>query len=62
MRVRVRVLTVRDEKKSKRGRGVMGSGLARNEYLGPACNKNLLNIILKSIGYKIINLHISSYT
>ena len=40
----------------------MGSGLARNEYLGPGCNKNLLNIILKSIGYKIINFHISLYT
>ena len=38
-------------------------GVARNEYLGgPGCNRNLLNIILKSIGYKIINFHISSYT
>ena len=37
-------------------------GVARNEYLGgPGCNRNLLNIILKSIGYKIINFHISSY-
>ena len=38
-------------------------GVARNEYLGgPSCNRNILNIILKSIGYKIINFHISSYT
>ena len=38
-------------------------GVARNEHLeGPCCNRNLLNIILKSIGYKIINFHISSYT
>ena len=38
-------------------------GVARNEHLGgPNCNRNILNIILKSIGYKIINFHISSYT
>ena len=38
-------------------------GVARNEHLGePGCNRNILNIILKSIGYKIINFHISSYT
>ena len=42
---------------------VKGRGVARNEYLGgPGCNRNILNIILKSIGYKIINFHISSYT
>ena len=29
---------------------------------GPGCNRNILNIILKSVGYKIINFHISSYT
>ena len=41
----------------------MGRGVARIEHLGgPSCNRNLLNIILKSIGYKIINFHISSYT
>ena len=29
-------------------------GVARNEHLrGPGCNRNLLNIILKSIGYKM---------
>ena len=38
-------------------------GVARNKYLeGPGCNRDILNIILKSIGYKIINFHISSYT
>ena len=37
-------------------------GVVRNEHGGPGCNRNLLNIILKSIGYKIINFHISSYT
>ena len=38
-------------------------GVARNNYLGgPGCNIDILNIILKSIGYKIINFHISSYT
>ena len=38
-------------------------GVAKNEHLGgPGCNRNILNIILKSIGYKIINFHISSYT
>ena len=38
-------------------------GVARNEHLGgPGCNRNILNIILKSIWYKIINFHISSYT
>ena len=38
-------------------------GIARIEHLGGlGCNRNLLNIILKSIGYKIINFHISSYT
>ena len=42
---------------------VKGRGVAKNEYLGgPGCNRNILNIILKSIGYKIINFHISSYT
>ena len=42
---------------------VKGKGVARNEYLGGlGCNRNILNIILKSIGYKIINFHISSYT
>ena len=41
----------------------MHRGIVRNEYLGgPCCNINILNIILKSIGYKIINFHISSYT
>ena len=31
-------------------------GVARIEHLGgPSCNRNLLNIILKSIGYKIIS-------
>ena len=41
----------------------LSRGVARNEHLGgPGCNRNLLNIILKSIGYKIINFHISSYT
>ena len=41
----------------------IGRGVARNEHLGgTGCNRNLLNIILKSIGYKIINFHISSYT
>ena len=39
-----------------------GRVVARNEHLGGSgCNKNILNIILKSIGYKIINFHISSY-
>ena len=38
-------------------------GVARNEHLGGlGCNRNILNIIFKSIGYKIINFHISSYT
>ena len=38
-------------------------GVARNKYLGgPGCNRYLINIILKSIGYKIINFHISLYT
>ena len=38
-------------------------GVAKNKYLGGAgCNRNILNIILKSIGYKIIDFHISSYT
>ena len=38
-------------------------GVGRNKYLGGlGCNINILNIILKSIGYKIINFHISSYT
>ena len=38
-------------------------GVARNKYLGgPGCNRDILNIILKSIEYKIINFHISSYT
>ena len=38
-------------------------GVAKNEHLGGlGCNRNILNIILKSIGYKIINFHISSYT
>ena len=38
-------------------------GVARNNYLGgPGCNRDILNIIHKSIGYKIINFHISSYT
>ena len=42
---------------------LISRGVARNEYLGgPGCNRNILNIILKSIGYKIINFHISSYT
>ena len=38
-------------------------GIAWNKYLGgPGCNRDILNIILKSIGYKIINFHISLYT
>ena len=38
-------------------------GVARNKCLGgPGCNRDVLNIILKSIGYKIINFHISLYT
>ena len=38
-------------------------GVARNNYLGRSgCNRDTLNIIHKSIGYKIINFHISSYT
>ena len=42
---------------------LMNRGVAKNEHLGgPGCNRNLLNIILKSIRYKIINFHISSYT
>ena len=41
----------------------MHRGVAKNNYLGgPSCNRDILNIILKSIGYKIINFHISSYT
>ena len=42
---------------------LLGKGVARNKYLGGlVCNRDILNIILKSIGYKIINLHISLYT
>ena len=38
-------------------------GVARNNYLGgPGCNRDMLNIIPKSIEYKIINFHISSYS
>ena len=42
---------------------LLGRGVARNKYLrGLGCNRDILNIILKSIGYKIINFHISLYT
>ena len=42
---------------------IADKGVARNNYLGgPGCNIDILNIILKSIEYKIINFHISSYT
>ena len=38
-------------------------GVAKNIYLGGlGFNRDILNIIHKSIGYKIINFHISSYT
>ena len=38
-------------------------GVARNTDLGgPGCNRNIPNIIFKSIGYKIINFHILLYT
>ena len=38
-------------------------GVARNTYLGgPGCNRDIPNIIFKSIGYKIINFHILLYT
>ena len=38
-------------------------GVARNKYLGGAgCNRDILNMILKFIEYKIINFHISLYT
>ena len=39
------------------------TGVARNNYLGgPSCNRDILNIIHKSVEYKIINFHISSYS
>ena len=39
------------------------TGVARNNYFGgPSCNRDILNIIHKSIEYKIINFHISSYS
>ena len=42
---------------------MIGRDVARNDHLGGSgCNRNLLNIIMKSIGYKIINFRISSYT
>ena len=38
-------------------------GRSQEDILGgPGCNKDILNIILKSIVYKIINFHISLYT
>ena len=38
-------------------------GVARNTYLGgPGCNRDIPNIIFKSIGYKIINFLILLYT
>ena len=38
-------------------------GVARNNYLGGSgYNRDMLNIIPKSIEYKIINFHISSYS
>ena len=40
-----------------------GRGVARNTDLGgPGCNRNIPNIIFKSIGYKIINFHRLLYT
>ena len=40
------------------------SGVAKNNYLGGGggCSRDILNIIHKSIEYKIINFHISSYS
>ena len=41
----------------------LARGVARNKYLGGAgCNRDILNMILKFIEYKIINFHISLYT
>ena len=38
-------------------------GVVRNNYLGGlGCSRDILNIIHKSIEYKIINFHISSYS
>ena len=42
---------------------LIDKGVARNTYLGgPGCNRDILNMILKFIEYKIINFHISLYT
>ena len=56
------------EEKQKHSGGVAGGGIVvrgvvRNTYLGgPGCNRDIPNIIFKSIGYKIINFLILLYT
>ena len=46
-----------------KGRIVPTRGVARNTDLGgPGCNRDISNIIFKSIGYKIINFLILLYT
>ena len=54
MRVRVRVLTVRDEKKSKRRRGVMGLIILCVHYYVFVKGKGEVRLVLASLlGYNL---------